>query len=69
MDFYIQAATILTKLDNKAGSIKGLTLQSGAKQGARTYALILETLKCQSTSTTSGMSMTDEGQIEMSCTE
>ena len=46
MDFYIQASKILTKLDNKNGSIKGLTLQSGEKNGPRTYALILETLKC-----------------------
>lgn len=46
MDFYIQASSILGKLDNKAGSVKGLTLQSGDKNGARLYALILETLKC-----------------------
>ncbi|CCG84528.1 protein of unknown function [Taphrina deformans PYCC 5710] len=45
MDFYIQASAILTKLNNKAGSIKGLTLLSGEKNGPRLYALILETLK------------------------
>lgn len=47
MDFYIQASKILAKLDDKAGSIKGLTLHSGEKNGPRTYALVLETLKCQ----------------------
>lgn len=45
MDFYIQASKILSQLDNKKGSIKGLTLHSGEKSGSRTYALILETLK------------------------
>ncbi|ORY75138.1 putative methyltransferase C2C4.06c [Protomyces lactucae-debilis] len=45
MDFYIKAAKVISALDAKQGSIKGLTLQSGDKNGPRTYALVLETLK------------------------
>ncbi|KAJ8609379.1 hypothetical protein MRB53_039144 [Persea americana] len=39
MDFYIQAAKILVKLDAQSGSIKGLTLGSGLTDGPRLYAL------------------------------
>lgn len=46
MNFYMQAAEILTKLSAKEGSIKSLTLADNVKEKKKMYALICETLKC-----------------------
>ncbi|CAB4440544.1 unnamed protein product [Rhizophagus irregularis] len=45
MNFYMQAAEILTKLATKEGSIKSLTLADNVKEKKKMYALICETLK------------------------
>ncbi|CAG8536291.1 7246_t:CDS:10 [Funneliformis mosseae] len=45
MNFYKQAADILTKLSAREGSIKSLTLANTVKEKKKMYALICETLK------------------------
>ncbi|RIA97350.1 S-adenosyl-L-methionine-dependent methyltransferase [Glomus cerebriforme] len=45
MNFYMQAAEILTKLLAKESSIKSLTLADNVKEKKKMYALICETLK------------------------
>lgn len=51
MNFYFEAANILTRLDAKQGSIKGLIATVPEKTRKRTAALVIETLKCESTTT------------------
>ncbi len=46
MDFYLKAAKIIDDLDARKGSIKSLCLTTNTNTAKRTYALVLETLKC-----------------------
>ena len=48
MNFYQHAATILDKLDQRKGTIKGLVIgDPKVKDKKKMYALVCETLKCK----------------------
>lgn len=50
MNFYFEAAKTLDKLDAKQGSIRGVIGTLPEKDRRRTTALVIETLKCKSSS-------------------
>ncbi|CAG8472481.1 2174_t:CDS:10 [Paraglomus occultum] len=52
MNFYIQAAEILSKLQHHEGSIKSLTFSDDVKDKKRMYAIVCETLKYTASLTT-----------------
>jgi putative methyltransferase len=46
MNFYRDASDILEKIENKKGTIKGLTLSDKVRDKKKMFAIICQTLKC-----------------------